>query len=129
MPKKAAVAAGAATRAQSNQGHIVTDAVNVTEDPRSDVAALVATLTGRAMGDEIDRNNAQTEEEREIVKHLDLMATLDPDDFSYNQLTKKFTVLRGLACRTQNNTLMTWIEGTQVTYEEIMTSSARQDLV
>ena len=83
MPPKKAVAEGATTRAQSSQGQSINDEVNDTEDLTSDVPALVAALTGHAMGDEIDQSNEHTEGEQDIVKHLDLLATLDPDDFVY----------------------------------------------
>ena len=61
MPPKKAVAEGATTRAQSSQGQSISDEVNDTEDLTSDVPALVAALTGHAMGDEIDQSNEHTE--------------------------------------------------------------------
>ena len=68
MPPKKAVAEGATTRAQSSQSQSINDEVNDTEDLTSDVPALVATLTGHAMGDEIDQSNEHTEGEQDIVK-------------------------------------------------------------
>ena len=108
MPPKKAIAKGATTKAQSSQsqsqGQSINDVVDETENLTSDVPAMIATLTGHAMGDEIDQSNEHTEGEQDIVKHLDLLATLDPDDFVYDRLTKKFQVRRSLEYRTQDNT-------------------------
>lgn len=88
--------------------------------------SLVATPTGHAMGDEIDQSNEHTEGEQNIYAiHLSLLAKLDQDDFGYDHETRKFHVRRSLEYRNQDNIIMVWSKGTQVTYEEILTTDTR----